>query len=243
MNLWVVVPAGGAGARFGGNQAKQYSPLAGRTVMEHTLERLLCLACELLVVAVRPSDPDWPRLEISRDPRVRTVAGGTERAESVLSALQFLGHRADERDWVLVHDVVRPCVRPADLLMLHQTLAEDPVGGLLATPVVATLKRVTGGADEGPAAGRVVESPSRDGLWQAATPQMFRYGLLRQALTEGLAAGWLLTDEASALEQAGYQPRVVRGRPDNIKITFPEDLPLAAAILEAQAGEGWEQNR
>ena len=239
----MVVPAGGAGARFGGKQAKQYCLLAGRTVIEHTLERLLNLTCEMVVVAVRPSDLDWPRLEISRDPRVRTVAGGAERAESVLSALQFLNHRADAKDWVLVHDVVRPCVRPADLLMLYQTLAEDPVGGLLATPVVATLKRVVEGVGTDGVAGRVVESPSRDALWQAATPQMFRYGVLRGALSEGLAAGRLITDEASALEQAGYQPRVVRGHPDNIKITFPEDLPLAAAILEAQAGEGREKAR
>lgn len=241
MKVWVVVPAAGAGTRYGGGQAKQYRPLAGRQVIEHTLERLLSLACEALVVAVQPADQDWPRLDISRHPRVRTVAGGSDRAESVLNALQFLGDQADAQDWVLVHDVVRPCITPADLQMLYQTLAEHPVGGLLATPVVATLKRVADVDSGGAVIGRVVDSPPRDGLWQAATPQMFRYGLLRSALAEGLAAGRVMTDEASALEQAGCQPLLVRGRADNIKITFPEDLPLAAAILQAQASEELEQ--
>ena len=241
MSLWVVVPAAGTGTRFGGEQAKQYSPLAGRRVIEHTLERLLSLDCEALVVTVQPTDRDWPRLEISRHPKVLTAAGGSARAKSVLKALEFLGDKADEQDWVLVHDVVRPCIMPTDLRMLCQALAGDSVGGLLATPVVATLKRVAEVDGVDAVVGRVVESPSRDGLWQAATPQMFRYGLLRSALAKGIAAGGVITDEASALEQLGYQPLLVRGRPDNIKITFPEDLPLAAAILEAQVSAGLER--
>jgi 2-C-methyl-D-erythritol 4-phosphate cytidylyltransferase len=158
---------------------------------------------------------------------VRTVPGGAERCHSVLNALELLAGHAAADDWVLVHDAARPCLRPADLACLLDTLAEDPVGGLLAVPVRDTMKR----ADIGD---RVETTVDRNGLWHALTPQMFRLQALREALGKAIAAGVLVTDEAAAMEWAGHRPRLVAGAGDNLKITRPEDLPLAAYYLERQ---------
>lgn len=157
-------------------------------------------------------------------------AGGRERSDSVLNALQSLQGLADEQDWVLVHDAVRPCVRLDDIARLLQEVADHPCGGLLAVPVSSTLKRSD-------AAGDIVATLPRDHVWQAATPQAFRLGALRQALQAAVQAGVAITDEASAMELAGHAPRLVRGSADNIKITYPEDLLLAELILAAQQRE------
>jgi len=130
---------------------------------------------------------------------------------------------------VLVHDAARLCITQSDILKLMKTLSDDPVGGLLALPVSDTLKRVE--------AGRVQETTDRRQIWRAQTPQMFRYEALRTALREGLFEGALITDEASAIEWTGLKPRIIEGRPDNIKITRPEDLGLAAFFLEEQMKE------
>ncbi|NBQ89543.1 MAG: 2-C-methyl-D-erythritol 4-phosphate cytidylyltransferase, partial [Betaproteobacteria bacterium] len=135
---------------------------------------------------------------------------------------------AADTDWALVHDAARPCLRPADLARLIDQLAADPVGGILGVPVRDTLKRC--GAD-----GAIDETVDRASLWHALTPQMFRVGLLRAALREALAAGRLVTDEAQAVELAGHTPRMVEGHGDNLKITRPEDLPLAEWYLRALA--------
>ena len=129
-------------------------------------------------------------------------------------------------DWVLVHDAARLCLTACDVLKLIETLQHDPVGGILAVPVSDTLKTVEQGL--------VIGTPDRSSTWRALTPQMFRYGLLKTALEEAAERGNLVTDEASAIELKGYQPRIVEGRSDNIKITRPEDLPLAAFYLENQ---------
>ncbi|WP_072819428.1 2-C-methyl-D-erythritol 4-phosphate cytidylyltransferase [Modicisalibacter ilicicola] len=229
--LWLIVPAAGQGRRMGGDRPKQYLSLAGRPVLVHTLERLhraypraslrLCLAPD------DPwFDPAWVPFE-----RWQRIAGGSERADSVLNALEELANRAAADDWVLVHDVARPCVHPDDLQRLLEVLAEEPVGGLLAMPVADTMKR----AD---ARGRVTATESREGLWHALTPQAFRYGLLRDALHGARERGVRVTDEASAIEALGLAPRLVPARRDNLKITHPEDLSLAARIFAVQAEEG-----
>jgi 2-C-methyl-D-erythritol 4-phosphate cytidylyltransferase len=150
------------------------------------------------------------------------VTGGAQRCDSVRHALAALD--ASDRDWVLVHDAARPCLAGSDLNALLGTLAEDEVGGLLAVPLSDTLKRSG-------AAQRVVETPSRESLWRALTPQMFRLGLLRPALQAAHAAGREPTDEAQAVEWYGQAPRLVVGRADNLKVTIPADLALAAAVL------------
>jgi len=238
MKYWFIVPAAGCGSRFGSEKPKQYASLAGSTVIENTLERLLELEAQALVLAINPDDSYWPTLEISLHQKIRSCAGGAERADSVYLALQSIASEADASDWVLVHDVARPCVRVADIRLLMNSLSAHPVGGLLASPVSATLKRVGNSQYAGTAtmktAGEVLETVSRDNLWAAATPQMFRFGLLMKALQQCRDAGISPTDEAGAIERLGLQPEVVEGHSDNLKITQGADLPLAEAVLTYQ---------
>ena len=218
-SFWVVIPAAGVGSRMRADRPKQYLPLAGRTILEHTLDCFLeHPQLRGLVVSLALDDPWWPSLICAGDPRIHRAEGGVERADSVLGGLRLLNELgAEESDWVLVHDAARPNLVPEDLDKLLTELAEDPVGGLLAVPVRDTLKRA--GAD-----GRVLDTVDRSVIWQAYTPQMFRLGMLRDALAGALSAGVAVTDEASALEWAGHSPRLIEGRADNLKITRPEDL-------------------
>ena len=226
-SCWAVVPAAGVGKRMQADRPKQYLPLLGQTVIEHTLQRLLDSgAFQAVSVAVSVEDPYWPELQISQNPAVITAPGGKERSDSVLSALKALEGKANEDDWVLVHDAARPCITGSDIQHLISSLEQHPVGGILALSSHDTLKQVDGN--------NIVATVNRQQIWRALTPQMFRYGMLRKALqqTEGNPA---VTDEASALELLGFQPSIVEGRPDNIKITRPEDLDLAAFYMEQQA--------
>jgi 2-C-methyl-D-erythritol 4-phosphate cytidylyltransferase len=145
----------------------------------------------------------------------------------VLNGLNALSDSAQADDWVLVHDAARPCVRQQDLRLLIDTLEDHTVGGLLGTPVHDTMKKTD-------VQGVIIETLERNFLWHACTPQMFRYGLLRAALIKALEDGYEVTDEASAMEHAGYRPLMVEGHADNIKITRPEDLPLAEYFLQQQ---------
>ena len=223
---WAVVPAAGVGKRMQADRPKQYLPLAGKTVIEHTLLRLLQSgAFQAVAVAISIEDPYWPELDISRHADVITAPGGKERADSVLSALKSLQGKAAEEDWVLVHDAARPCLTAEDIHLQIDTLQNDAVGGILALSSHDTLKHVDGNT--------ITATVDRKHIWRALTPQMFKYGMLRDALqqTEGNPA---ITDEASALELLGMQPKIVEGRPDNIKITRPEDLALAQFYMEQQ---------
>lgn len=225
--FWLVVPAAGVGRRMGADCPKQYLPLNGHTVLDVTLSRLLSQATfDGCMVPICADDTWWAHTDAARDARITPCAGGRERADSVLSALNALDGRAAPDDWVLVHDAARPCLHGDDLSRLMANLRDHPVGGLLAAPVADTLKR--SGPDGVP---EVLATVDRSGLWRALTPQMFRYRLLRRALADALATGNLITDEASAIEQAGYRPLLVEGRPDNLKITVPSDLALARFIL------------
>lgn len=226
IQCWAVVPAAGVGKRMQADRPKQYLPLAGKTVIEHTLSRLVQSgAFQAVAVAISVEDPYWPELKISQHPQVITAPGGKERADSVLSALKALQGQADENDWVLVHDAARPCLTSDDIHNLIATLKDDTVGGILALSSHDTLKQVDGH--------NIAATVDRSHIWRALTPQMFRYGMLRDALqdAEGNPA---ITDEASALELLGLKPKIVEGRPDNIKITRPEDLALAQFYMEQQ---------
>ncbi len=222
---WAVVPAAGVGRRMGSDIPKQYLPLNGRRVIEHTLQRLLDHPrIERILVALSPEDAWWPGTDHARHAGLITLDGGAERCHSVLHALDRLSGMAADDDWVLVHDAARPCLRSGDIDALMEGVADHPAGGLLGMPVRDTMKR----ADR---SGQVAETVCREGLWHAFTPQMFRLGLLRDALSRALEQGVQVTDEASAMELAGHSPRLIAGRPDNIKITRPEDLALAAFYL------------
>ena len=217
--FWIVIPAAGVGSRMRADRPKQYLSLAGQSVIEHTLSCFLDHPGLLgLVVSLAADDPYWSNLDCAKDPRIQRADGGAERADSVLAGLHRLSELgARDDDWVLVHDAARPNLSRQDLDKLLAELGDDPVGGLLAVPARDTLKRA--GTD-----GRVVETIDRSVIWQAFTPQMFRLGALRDALANALEAGAAVTDEASALEWAGFSPRLVEGRSDNLKITRPEDL-------------------
>ena len=223
---WCIVPAAGVGKRMGVEYPKQYLSLLDKTVCEHTLLRLLSVPdIEKIIVAVSRTDTWWPNLSLKNDPRVISVEGGKERCDSVLNGLHFLRTIAADSDWVLVHDVARPCVRVADIQNLMKITAEKSNGGILATPVRDTLKR----SDENNEIGATVH---RSHLWQALTPQLFRVGELTLALRGALDEGAVITDEASAIEWRGGKPLLVEGHPDNIKITHPNDLSLALLFLK-----------
>lgn len=233
MAVHAVIPAAGAGRRFGADLPKQYLPLAGMPIQQHTLDRLSAIpAIAHLVVPVAADDTRARELAYARPQRLRFVTGGGERMDSVLAGLDALRHGgAADSDWVLVHDVARPLIRADDVRRLMAAVQDHPVGGLLANPVRDTMKR----AD---AAGQVQATVERDGLWHALTPQMFRLGSLHDALLSARAAGAVVTDEASAIERLGLSPLLVSGARDNLKITFAEDLALAEALLAAQFRSG-----
>ena len=225
---WAIVPAAGVGKRMGSALPKQYLSLAGRSVIAYTLDTLLHHPrIDGVVVVIGAEDEQWSEVaaELTTDKPLRVVIGGAERCHSVINGLEALREWAKPDDWVLVHDAARPCLTVADLDRLLNELVADPVGGLLAVPVRDTLKQ----ADF---AGRVAATVDRSQLWHALTPQMFRLGLLYDAITAALARGLLVTDEAAAMEAAGFAPRLIEGRADNLKITRPEDLALAEFYLK-----------
>ena len=221
--LTAIVPAAGIGSRMGADCPKQYLTLAGKTILEHTLGCLLSHpAIARVIVALAPHDEWFEQLAVAADPRVLRVEGGSERAYSVLNALHVV-----EGKWVLVHDAARPCLTQGDLdALIASAMACD--GAILGSRVRDTMKRTDG-------AGNIVATVEREQLWYALTPQMFPTGTLKRALEEGLALGALITDEASAMERAGFTVKMVEGRADNIKVTRPEDLSLAELFLQQQS--------
>ncbi|WP_330926615.1 2-C-methyl-D-erythritol 4-phosphate cytidylyltransferase [Candidatus Sororendozoicomonas aggregata] len=226
---WAVVPAAGIGQRMNVAIPKQYLEIQGKTLMEHTLERLLQFTLlEKIVVVLAKNDQHASKLPVLNDPRVMTAEGGAERYLSVINGLEVLDSCAHGRDWVLVHDVARPCVRLADLEWLVECLRQHPVGGLLGTQVRDTMKRT--GVDSA-----ITETVERAGLWHAFTPQMFRKKMLSEALRCAIRQETPITDEASAMEMQGYRPLMVDGHSDNIKVTSGPDLALASLYIEQQA--------
>lgn len=229
-DIWAVVPAAGIGKRMQSDKPKQYLKLVDRTVIEHTIDRLLSVdQVKGIVVSIQPGDPYWTGIRVESDKPVLVAAGGEERCHSVMSALDVLSKQpayTPETTWALVHDAVRPCVSADDIQNLIDTAAGTESGGLLAVPVRDTMKR----QDDDQ---RVRQTVDRTGLWHALTPQLFACGQLSRALETALAEGFLVTDESSAMEHAGHRPRLVQGREDNIKITRPADLRLAELYLKS----------
>ncbi len=224
-SVWAIVPAAGIGSRMGDEVPKQYLRIAGRTLIEHACEALLnCSAISGLVLALHPDDGTMSTLDLAANERVALVVGGVERADSVLAALKALASRAAADDWVLVHDAARPCLQTLNVEQMLQQLSGHKVGGLLARPVTDTVKRASAG-------GQVEATLPRERLWLAQTPQMFRYELLLKALLSANTDEVRVTDESAALERLGYQPMVLAGPASNIKVTYPQDLALAAWYL------------
>ena len=218
-----VVPAAGVGSRMKADRPKQYLQIHGKTILEHTVEKLLSHPqVSKIVVAVSDDDPYYPELPLNLNPQVIRVPGGTERADSVLSALDYIAQQ-QLSDWVMVHDAARPCIQLSDIDKLISGAMTHDVGAILAAPVRDTMKR---GAQ-----GQIEHTVDRVDLWHALTPQMFRSKPLRKVLSEALQQGVSITDEASAFEWKGLSPALIAGRSDNFKITQPEDLALAEFYL------------
>lgn len=226
---FALIPAAGVGARMGSDFPKQYVPIAGKPMLLHVLETFAeSKAITHTFVVVHAEDTHIKRI-LSDAPylaeRVTVIYnGGATRHTSVLRGLRAVGDRAGEEDWVLVHDAARPGLSTALIDKLIDGLRDDPVGGLLALPIVDTLKR--GGSDR-----RVQATVPRSGLWAAQTPQMFRYALLQRALERVDD----VTDEASAVEALGLQPKLIEGSPRNFKVTLAQDVQLAELYLKGMA--------
>ncbi len=225
MKYWGVIPAAGTGSRMEADIPKQYLKIAGKTILEHTLSRFFQHPdITGVVVAIAADDPYWEQLNLSSDQLLIKARGGAERCHSVLSALKALEKVADQKDWVLVHDAARPCLRNEDIDKLISEVSGHEVGGLLAAPVRDTMKRATDNL--------VTETVDRTGLWHALTPQMFRLSDLKSALENTIQNKLIVTDEAQAMELMNKRPLLIEGHVDNIKITRPQDLALATHYLE-----------
>ena len=227
-SVWCVVPAAGRGTRVGGDCPKQYLPLAGRPLIEHTLERLAAHPrIAGLLVTLAAADAHWRGIDMLLGKPVLTTVGGAERSDSVLAGLDALPTTVAADDFVLVHDAARPCVRRADIdKLIERAGATD--GGLLGAPLRDTLKRSNG-------AGCSALTEPRDLRWRAFTPQMFRRAQLSAALRDAALRGENVSDEAMAMEQAGFEPLLVEGAEDNIKVTTAADFALAEFLLSRTA--------
>lgn len=225
--VWALVPAGGHGVRMGAALPKQYLPLGGKTIIEHTLLRLAaCPSVDHIIVGVAKGDERWVKLNFVHDKLHSVTTAGAQRADTVRNLLEAMPSDA-KAHWALVHDAVRPCVRITDIEKLIADVAAQTAGGLLAIPMHDTAKQ----ADN---AQCVTHTIPRAGLWRALTPQLFKAQQLAQALDAAIDQGDEITDEASAIEAQGGAPLLVEGAADNIKITRQDDLTLAGLILQAQ---------
>jgi 2-C-methyl-D-erythritol 4-phosphate cytidylyltransferase len=228
VRCWAVLPAAGTGSRMGGGLPKQYMQVAGATLLEHSLRALLrCERIAAVVVVLHAEDAHAAALEVFRDPRVHTVIGAAQRSGSVLAGLEHLLTVAAPQDWVLVHDAARPCLQREDIQTLITRVTASGTGGILAEPIVDTVKQASQDA-------LVVCTLDRSSLWRAQTPQMFRLDELHQALAQAQAKGLAVTDEASAMEMAGFPVQLIAASAGNLKVTVPADLSLAGWYLQSR---------
>ncbi|MGX9461923.1 2-C-methyl-D-erythritol 4-phosphate cytidylyltransferase [Shewanella sp. A14] len=226
-SIIAIVPAAGVGSRMGADRPKQYLMLGQQSILAHTLDTLLSHSeIDQVVVALHPEDEHFSQLPQSSHPKLTQVIGGGERADSVLAALNHAQSLYPDA-WALVHDAARPCVTHKDITLLIESVNIYPQGAILAAPVRDTMKRSD-------AKGNIVSTVDRALLWHALTPQFFPVANLRKHLSAALAAQASITDEASAMEWAGVMPGLVSGRIDNIKVTHPDDLQLAALFMSQQ---------
>ncbi len=228
--FFALIPAAGSGSRLGAERPKQYLPIAGKPMLWHAVKSVCVPPVETVFVVLSPEDRsyaqhDWSAFAGRLEP---LYCGGETRRDTVYNGIVAAMAVEDADDWLLVHDAARPCLPVRDLARLIDEARDDEVGGILALPAADTVK-----AAQADAAGtmRIAATEDRRRLWLAQTPQMFRCGLLMEALK---AAKGAITDEAGAVEQLGLRPRLVAGSRENIKVTFPEDLGIAAAILASR---------
>ncbi len=226
--IWAIVPASGVGQRMQSDRPKQYLSFCGKTIIEHTLDRLAsCEQIHGIILILNSEDKFWANIDYASDKPLLIADGGEERQDSVINGLVSLHEVEQKISLALVHDAVRPLVSLQDLSSLIKAFNQNNDGAILASPVADTLKR----ADD---YGCIAETIDRSGLWRALTPQLFDSKLLLNALEQARESKQLMTDDASAMEAMGYRPSLVEGSGDNIKITRPGDLALAERIWLSQ---------
>jgi 2-C-methyl-D-erythritol 4-phosphate cytidylyltransferase len=234
-SVWVVIPAAGVGSRMEAETPKQYLKIEGKTILEHTLSCFINHPHVAgIIVALSSDDPYWNQLNIkSITTPIYTVEGGAERSDSVEQALEYLRvlEKLDDDNWVMVHDAARPCVSQLDIDALLEIRSSESVGGILATPVRDTMKRSF--SDQA----KISHTESRENLWHALTPQLFKLGPLMRALEFCKNKSIAVTDEASAFEALGEHPQLVNGGHENIKVTYPSDMQYAAFILRDRSAD------
>ena len=231
-NIWAIVPSAGSGQRMNNTIPKQYLELDGSLVIEQTLSTLLAEdKIHHITVCVAKTDQHWDKLNLEKQTRVSSVVGGATRADSVLNGIRAISDRASADDWLLVHDAARPCLSSSMLLSFIEQLSSDQVGGILAMRSNDTVKfaKQADTSDN-----RIEKTLDRNKVWYAQTPQMFRYGLLKKSLEQAIESGASITDEASAIEMAGHNPKLISGESKNIKITRAEDLELASLLIKGR---------
>ena len=225
MSTFALIPAAGSGSRIAAGTPKQYLPLAGRPMLWHAVRAVCVPPVETVFVVLAPEDAafathDWSAFGEQLEP---LYCGGQTRRDSVFNGIVAAKDVVEADDWLLVHDAARPCLPRKDLENLVRETRDDEVGGILALPVAETVKRGAGN--------RIESTENREHLWLAQTPQMFRAGLLAQALRRAKGTP---TDEAAAVEKMGLKPRLVAGSRENLKVTWPEDLAIAESILKGR---------
>ncbi|HWM42260.1 MAG TPA: 2-C-methyl-D-erythritol 4-phosphate cytidylyltransferase [Burkholderiales bacterium] len=230
MSVYALIPAAGSGIRLSADAPKQYLPLAGRPMLWHAVRAVCVPPVESVFVVLAPGDSvfathDWSAFAGKLEP---LYCGGETRRDSVYNGLVAAMAALEADDWMLVHDAARPCLPRKDLESLLRETQNDEVGGILGLPVAETVKKV---AKDESGAQRVATTEDRSLLWLAQTPQMFRAGLLMQALQRAKGSP---TDEAAAVEQLGLRPRLVAGSRENLKVTWPEDLAIAESLLKGR---------
>ena len=226
MSIFALIPAAGSGTRVASDAPKQYLPLAGRTMLWHAVRAVCVPRVETVFVVLAPGDrafaaQDWSAFQGRLEP---LYCGGETRRDSVYNGLVAAMGAIEADDWMLVHDAARPCLPRKDLENLMRETENDEVGGILGLPIAETVKQA--------AENRIQSTEDRSKLWLAQTPQMFRAGLLAEALKRARGTP---TDEAAAVEQMGLKPRLVTGSRENLKVTWPEDIAIAEAILKGRA--------
>tara|TARA_B100000029_G_scaffold90605_1_gene80405 strand:+ start:142 stop:843 length:702 start_codon:yes stop_codon:yes gene_type:complete len=223
---WVVIPAAGIGRRMGSNIPKQYVSVNGKTIVEHTIDNFIGRKeIENICIAISESDKHWPALPISKNKKIITTIGGSERYESVYNALCALKDKANDDDWVLVHDAVRPCLKKSIIDRLITDISSNDVGGILALPCFETMKKVNNNR-------YIEETINREIIWRAQTPQVFKYKKLLLAIEKAINENIHITDEAMAMELLNYKPIVIMGDEKNIKITHQTDLKHLELFLK-----------
>jgi 2-C-methyl-D-erythritol 4-phosphate cytidylyltransferase len=226
VSTYALIPAAGSGSRLAASTPKQYLPLAGRPMLWHAVRAVCVPPVESVFVVLARDDRefarhDWDAFGERLEP---LYCGGETRRDSVYNGLVAILASVEADDWMLVHDAARPCLPRQDLEALLRETQQDEVGGILALPVVETVKKASGN--------RIESTEDRSRLWLAQTPQMFRAGLLLRALQRAKGTP---TDEAAAVEQLGLRPRLVTGSRENLKVTWPQDVAIAEGILKGRA--------